>query len=135
MIFKSAVSSWLYLALVVMLLGVSVCLYPILNQPVSPVLLLALILISILAIGLPLWMVLVTDYRVKDGVLKIRSGPLCWTLPLDAIQKVTPTRSLRSSPALSAHRLTIEYDRGRTIQVSPADTEAFLRAIGHASLS
>ena len=89
-----------------------------------------IILGSLAVVALLLSVLLNTSYTVDRGVLKARSGPLCWKVPLDQIQSVEMTRSALSSPALSLDRLRIRYGKGRFILVSPADKSGFLRAIG-----
>lgn len=89
-----------------------------------------IILGSLAVVALLLSVLLNTSYTVDRGVLKARSGPLCWKVPLDQIQSVEMTRSALSSPALSLDRLRIRYGKGRFILVSPADKPGFLRAIG-----
>jgi hypothetical protein len=45
------------------------------------------------------------------------------------IARIVPSNSLESAPALSLTRLRIDYGVGKSILVSPADQQAFLRAI------
>jgi len=53
-----------------------------------------------------------------------------WRIPAREITRITPTRSLTSSPALSLDRLRIEYDGGRqAVLVSPVDQDAFIAAV------
>lgn len=89
------------------------------------------VVLALLALGagLPLWLLCATHYRVQGGTLRVRSGPFRWNIPLSAITRVTPTRSVLSSPALSLDRLRIEYGPGRAVLVSPRDREGFLRAL------
>jgi hypothetical protein len=86
--------------------------------------------ISALALGLPIWVLFSTSYRIADEILHVRSGPFTWTIPLAEIKKVEQTRSKISSPALSLDRIAIHYGNGKTLNVSPADRKAFLEAIG-----
>lgn len=85
---------------------------------------------ALVALGLPVWLMLSTVYRVDGGTLTIRSGPFRWRIPLADIETVRPTRSLLSSPALSMRRLEIRHGGGRSILVSPAEPKRFLRALG-----
>jgi len=102
MTFKSAVDTWFYLVLVTVVVTMLISLRPLMTGPVP----------------------------MSAGVLEIRSGPFKWTIPLDAIKKVDPSRSLLSSPALSLDRLRIQYGGGKSILVSPNDRDGFLAAIG-----
>ena len=81
----------------------------------------------VLGAGLPLWLMLGTTYTLTDSALVIRSGPFAWHVPVDQITGVSPTRNPLSSPALSLDRLKIDYGRGRSIMISPKDSDAFLR--------
>jgi hypothetical protein len=64
----------------------------------------------------------------------VRSGPFRWTIALDDIHAVTPSRDLRSGPALSLDRLRIEYGPGREILISPRDQSGFLHDLEHRRL-
>lgn len=85
--------------------------------------------ILLLGAGLPLWILAVTHYTFVGEELIVRSGPFRWRIPLREIRSVTPTRDMLASPALSLDRLRIDYGAGRAVMVSPADKDAFLRAI------
>jgi hypothetical protein len=82
----------------------------------------------LVGVGLPLWVMLATDYTVRGDSLVIRSGPFRWVVPLRDVTHIVPTRSPWSSPALSLDRLRIEYGR-RSIMVSPRDKQAFVDAV------
>ena len=60
--------------------------------------------------------------------LIIRSGVFRWRVPIRQIESVTPTNNPSSAPALSLDRLEIRYGP-KTILVSPADQEGFVRAL------
>lgn len=83
----------------------------------------------LVGVGLPLWVLLGTRYTLASQVLSIRSGPFRWRIPVAEITHVAPTRSLLSSPALSLHRLRIQYGRRSAIMVSPRDPAQFLQAL------
>ena len=84
----------------------------------------------LLTVGLPVWMFFVTYYQVAAGQLKVVSGPFRWHIPLNEIEQVRDSKSLRSAPALSLYRLEITYSGGQTLLVSPFDREGFLGALG-----
>lgn len=90
-----------------------------------------LLLILLIALGLPIWLVLNTAYNVDADSLKIRSGPFTWNVSLQDIHSVKSSRALWSAPALSFNRLKIQYGDGKWILVSPKDRKGFLEAIGH----
>ena len=78
-----------------------------------------------------IWLVLTTKYSIEETTLKIQSGPFTWQIEKREITKVTPTRSIISSPALSLDRLRIDYASGRSsILVSPKDKVGFVKALG-----
>ena len=85
--------------------------------------------ILLLGAGLPLWILAGTHYTFVGDALVVRCGPFRWRIPLREIRSVTPTRDMLASPALSLDRLRIDYGVGRTVMVSPADKDAFLRAL------
>jgi len=127
--FRSAVDSWFYL-LALVLPGI-IFIFAVLS--VGALNLAAIAVIGGLAVfvfGLPVWLLLSTYYLVEVGTLKVRSGPFSWSIPLNEINSVRPSRSVLSSPALSLRRLEIQYGRGQTILVSPKDIEGFQSAIG-----
>ena len=129
MVFRSAVDRWYYavaIGLPVVLLHRT---YRALETGNATVM--AIVVCAILpAAALPIWLLLATNYRVESGNLRVRCGPFSWTIPLDQIESVQPSRSVLSSPALSLDRLRIRYGNGRSVLVSPRDKEAFLAAIG-----
>ena len=94
--------------------------------------LLVLGLSALVALGLPVWLLVTTYYRVEAGTLSVKSGPMRWVIPLEDIQSVKPTSSLLSSPALSMKRLQINYGQGKAIMVSPRDMDGFIRSVTRA---
>jgi hypothetical protein len=86
-------------------------------------------LLALPALVLPPWMLLTTDYTVTDTQLLIRSAHVARAIPLAEIVSVIPTRSNRSSPALSLDRLEIRYGTDGSILVSPRDRDGFLAAL------
>jgi len=71
-----------------------------------------------------------TYYSIEGQILKVRSGPFSWKIPIDQIHSITPTRSPWSSPALSMDRLRITWGKNRRILVSPRDKKGFAKALG-----
>lgn len=81
---------------------------------------------------LMLWVLYGTGYTITRNQLGIRCGPFTFSVPLNEIDAVTPTRNPLSSPACSLDRLTIVYsDSMRSIMISPKDKAGFLSAIVH----
>ena len=129
-VFRSKVDWWFRVVIVLVIvteLGIVVGAAVSVRDPLTTT---GIILGSLAVLAFLLSVLLNTSYTVERGVLKARSGPLCWKVPVDQIQSVEMTRSPLSSPALSLDRLRIRYGKGRFILVSPADKFGFLRAIG-----
>ena len=86
-------------------------------------------LLVVAGVGLPLWILASTTYTVEAGVLLVRSGPFRWHISAAEINRISASRSLLSSPALSLDRLLIEYGSKKSLLVSPVQKEEFLRAL------
>ena len=89
----------------------------------------ALGLAVLVGVALPVWMLLQTDYRVEAGRLRVRCGPFRWSVALDEIESLRPTRNPLSSPALSLDRLELRYRNGKRLLLSPADKRGFIEAL------
>jgi len=130
MVFRSAVDWWFYAVTLVTAVVVAYAVFPLLKAgQVGQIVVGGLT--ALVAVGLPLWLLASTCYRVNAGSLEVRSGPFRWSIPLSEIKAVRRSRSVISSPALSLDRMEIKYGRGKSILLSPRDREAFLDAIGH----
>lgn len=86
----------------------------------------AMVFLFLLGAVFPWWVLRSTDYTIDRTTLAVRFGPFRWTIALSDIQRVEPTTSPLSGPALSLDRLRIEYGRGRAMLVSPEDRERFV---------
>ena len=84
------------------------------------------LLLGLVTAGLMLWILYGTFYRLTDTDLVVRSGPFRYTIPLDGIRSVAPTRSPLSGPACSLDRLQVDA-AGSSVLISPAAKHAFLR--------
>lgn len=128
MVFKSKVDGWL--AAVVFAtpaIGIAIALRgAIANGDYRP--LFVAVPALLVVFGLAAWLFGKTDYRIAGQNLVIRSAFLRWTIAVDHIQSIAPTRSPLSSPALSLDRLEIRH-RGGVILVSPADKAGFIAAL------
>ena len=129
-VFKSKVDGWLRAFLLLAILAEIAVIVGAAFSVRDPLATTGIILGSLAVLALLLSVLLKTNYTVDRGVLRARSGPLCWKVPLDQIQSVEATHNPLSSPALSLDRLRIRYGKNRFILVSPADKTGFLRAIG-----
>ena len=126
--FRSAVDGWFYLVVIGSMVVVTVAMDRILETPTLANVIFATA-IFLIAVALPLWVLLGTVYRVEAEQLTIRSGPFKWTIRLNEITAVTPSRSPLWSPALSLDRLEIVHAGGKRILVSPRNHEQFIAAI------
>jgi hypothetical protein len=98
------------------------------NLGATPKMVTAVLLVLVVVL-IP-WVCVSTYYVIDAGILKIRSGPFRWQIPIKEITRVTPSRAWWSSPALSLDRLCIEYGNGKWILVSPIRRDEFLEALG-----
>lgn len=128
MLFRSKIDAWLAIVLVGAATLVLVAAGTGLRQASGMGVLVTVLVITLGAV-LPVWILASTTYRVDGGTLHVRSGPFRWHIPVSSITRIEPSNSLESAPALSLTRLRIDYGAGRSILVSPADQQAFLRAI------
>jgi hypothetical protein len=69
-----------------------------------------------------------TEYELTSSTLRIRCGFFRTSVPLAAIEKVQPSRSALSAPALSLDRLDVQYRGGRVL-ISPRDRAGFIAAL------
>lgn len=127
--FRSAVDWWFYAVTAVTAVVVALAMFPLLKSGQGGQIVVAG-LTALVAVGLPLWLLVSTYYRVNAGTLEVRSGPFRWSIPLNEITEVRKSRSALSSPALSLDRMEVKYGRGRSILLSPRDRGGFLKAIG-----
>jgi Bacterial PH domain len=128
MIYRSKIDTWL---LAVSIAAISICLFLIFFAlTAAAVEQRWLILVSaIVGMTIQLWFLLSTTYTLEPGRLIIRSGPFKWTHNPADIKQIVPTRNPLSSPALSLDRLRIEFNDNRSVMISPADKEGFLREL------
>ncbi len=93
--------------------------------------------VTLLILGAVGSLVVPVRYRITDRDLVIRSGVRRLRVPLDSIERVTPSRSVLASPALSLDRLAVRYRTGRfaapEIHISPDRRERFLAQLAAAA--
>ncbi|MCP4323322.1 MAG: PH domain-containing protein [Alteromonadales bacterium] len=124
-VYKSKVDLWLILILT---FSIGLCAWEAWGLIANSSFVLASFLF-VIGVGLPLWLLIGTKYIVADNELKIVCGPFRWKIEISSITKVTNSRSLSSSPALSLDRLEIEFESGKRVLVSPKNRGDFLVAI------
>ena len=70
-----------------------------------------------------------TYYYIANETLIIRCGFFTNKIEIKSIRKISETRGLVSSPALSMDRLEIMYNKFDSILVSPKDKTGFIKVI------
>lgn len=124
--FNSKVDIWLGVLIISVALMVLKAAYLIFLQPYG---VFEAAMLVVLGAVLPVWILLSTTYYVVNENLWIHSGPFRWKIRTLSISNISFSRSWASNPALSLDRIVIEYDRGRSIMVSPKERTKFLIAI------
>lgn len=81
-----------------------------------------------LALAVMGWLYVSTVYTVTDRGLLVRSGPVRRWADAKLIDRVRPTRTMISAPALSLDRLEVAGRFGAVV-VSPIDRAGFVRAL------
>jgi hypothetical protein len=80
------------------------------------------------SVALIVWLYVSTEYVVTADGLRVRSGPVYSRIDAKLIDRVRPTKSILSAPALSLDRLEVSGSFG-SIVVSPSDKTGFVRAL------
>lgn len=80
------------------------------------------------SMALIIWLYVTTEYTVTDDGLCVRSGPLSRRVDARLIERVRPTKTILSAPALSLDRVEVSGGFGSVV-VSPTDKAAFVRAL------
>ena len=132
MVYKSKKDGWLILVLSLAgILPVVVGAFVLIATPVQLTGWL-LIVTGIVVAVLLRWLMTPLYYEITRSQLNVRSGPLRWSIPLESVAEVYPTRSPLSSPALSLDRLAIRYAIGNSVGallISPEDKTTFLHEL------
>ncbi len=89
----------------------------------------------IIGAGVPLWILNSTRYIIRNGDLKIVSGPFSWIIPVTSITSVHESQSSSFGPALSSDRLEIEYGKDKVMIVSPSDKTEFMQKLDNERLA
>jgi hypothetical protein len=96
----------------------------------------ALVRAGVIAAAAVLFTTYPLNYEITEAELVARCGLMRWRVPLATIEEASPSRSSLSAPAWSLDRVRIEYLKGgspRTLLISPADKEAFMRDLADAT--
>ena len=86
---------------------------------------------SAVILFLMVYLMLSTNYRVRDGVLDVRMGPLGRRIDLESISVVfLRDKDFRGRLyGLGTHLVGIDYEGG-SVTITPKDIDGFLAAIG-----
>ena len=79
--------------------------------------------------GVLLYLAFNTYYFISNDILIIRCGFFTNKIKIKSIRKISETRGLISSPALSMDRLEIMYNKFDSILVSPKDKTGFIKIV------
>ena len=86
-------------------------------------------IISLLMIGLLLWLWFGTGYKIEKGLIKIRFGPFRSTVKIEEIKRLNATKNPLSAPALSIDRIEILHGKYGIAIVSPKNVDDFIRIL------
>ena len=71
-----------------------------------------------------------TYYTIAGNELKVRYGFIInKTIDIGSINKLVPTRDMRSAPALSTDRVEIFYNQYDSVLISPEDQAEFIERL------
>jgi|SRR5690625_432257 len=87
------------------------------------------LILYLIVVYLFLWLWFRTGYKITAGYIKIKSGPLKYTVKIDDIRKLKLTKSFLAAPALSMDRIEIHYNKYNTVMVSAENKEDFIKQI------
>lgn len=131
--FASKVDGWLAAVILAAVLLDAVAIASVVQRAGTAQAMVMVPLIGIVGVGLPLWVLLRTDYELTGEELLVRSGPFRWRVPLRDIRAIEPSRSWLSGPALALDRLRIDHGCGRSVLVSPKERGRFLEALSRSA--
>ena len=86
--------------------------------------------IFIVLISIPLiWIWFNTGYLIEASILKIKFGPFRWTIKITSINKINKVKHPFNAPALSVHRLELQYGNYDIVCVSPKNIGQFIELL------
>ena len=86
-------------------------------------------LITLSIIIFTLWLWFDTGYRIEDGTIEIRSGPLKQKIHIQDIYKISKEKSLLSAPALAMDRIVLHYGHYEMVHLAPEREEEFINLL------
>lgn len=70
-----------------------------------------------------------TRYTIEKKHVKISYGPITKRILISEITAIRKTKNPFPAPALSIQRIELTYDNYQTIQISPKETQRFIREL------
>ncbi|WP_339160758.1 PH domain-containing protein [Siminovitchia sp. FSL W7-1587] len=70
-----------------------------------------------------------TRYKIENDTLKISYGLIKKAIDIQEIQSIRNTTNPFVAPSLSVHRIEINYEKYKAIQISPKDIQAFVNEL------
>lgn len=128
--FRSKVDGWIPAVVLLSVLAAPAILYftPS-KKPIPPGTWVTVFCVSSLVLLLVGWMFTTTAYVIAGPELRLQSGPVRMTIPIDKITRISRGSWIGSAIALSLSRIEIQYGSFLGIMISPEDPRAFIQAI------
>lgn len=128
-IYRSTLSPIFVLILVVVILVLISSFFIIKNETGEEIPVQIKILFGLI-IALFVWMLLDTNYKIKENVLLYCSGPIRGKIDIHKINRVEHVKTWYVTsllkPALGSHGLTVTYNKFDDIYISPRNKAAFI---------
>ncbi|HEY0929851.1 MAG TPA: PH domain-containing protein [Gemmatimonas sp.] len=126
--FQSRIDLWLVVVVMVPLVAALAALGTRMQQGITKGLVLSTLMMLLALLG-SMWLFVDTSYAATADELRIRSGPFRESVPLALLQRIRPTNRLDAAPALSLHRLELQYGAGRVAIISPRQRDEFIATL------
>ena len=128
--FSSKVDAWIPGVVIVSVLAspVIVFLAPA-KKPVASTTWMIVFGAGLFTLALVAWMFTTTAYVISANDLRLKSGPVRMTVPIDTITRIGRGSIVGAAVALSLSRIEIQYGRFQSVLISPKDPRAFIQAI------
>lgn len=128
--FSSKVDAWIPGVVIVSVLAspVIVFLAPA-KKPVASMTWMIVFGAGLFTLALVGWMFATTAYVISGPDLRLKSGPVRITIPINTITRIGRGSVIGSAIALSLSRIEIQYGRFQSVLISPKDPRAFIQAI------
>ena len=91
-----------------------------------------LLITAVATLGLTLALTMPCRYTIEEEDLHVRCGIISYRIPLKTIERVEPTRTLASGPALSMKRVMV-FTKLKNYVLSPRDQEEFIADLSAAA--